>query len=59
MLKLICMDNVCSFIAMPCPFLKDNYLVWLSAASDVLNINGKKCEVIVFLVLVVTSQFSS
>lgn len=53
------MDHVCSFIAMPCPFLKDNYLVWLSAASDVLSINGKKCEVIVFLVLVVTSQFSS
>lgn len=32
---------------MPCPFLKDNYLVWLPAASGVLNINGKKHEVIV------------
>lgn len=32
---------------MPCPFLKDNYFVWLPAAPNVLNINGKKHEVII------------
>lgn len=40
---------------MPCPFLKDNSLVWLSAASAVLNVSRKEGEVIVSLVLVVPS----
>lgn len=52
------MGEIYPFIAMPSPFLKDNYLVWWSAPSDVPKKNGKKCEVVVFLILVVASHFS-